>query len=243
MRIAALAAVMLGLGFFTGLPGGSDTTTHQIGEAVGRLIVVTRGHVDVMAGDTVEVAVTRNRGWLPHPEASVEVASGELEIDGRCRYPLFFDAGCTTDVQVTVPAETEVEVRTSSGKVTVAGVTAGVDLTTTAGGIEVDNVSGPARLVTSAGGISGDLGGGDIDATTSAGSIILDVTAPFQHLSAVTSAGSIELSVPDEVYDVDFSTAAGNVDLDVRTDPESERTIVTRTSAGGIRIGRIGGSS
>jgi hypothetical protein len=232
--------IAVALAFLAGIPGGSDTAVLPIHDEVDRLVVITKGQVEVTVGEEIEVAITREWGWLPHPEVSIGVEAGVLEVDGRCGYPWILDSGCTTKVAATVLADTFVEVRSGTGGITVSDVKAGVDLTTSAGGIEVQNVAGPAQLRTSAGGITGVINGGEIEATTAAGGITLDVTGSLESLSAVTSAGAVKLRVPDDVYDVDFNTAAGSVDLDVRMDPDSDRSIVARTSAGSIEIERFG---
>ena len=76
---------------------------------------------------------------------------------------------------------------------------------------------------------------------TEIGAVDLDVVGEFTRISAVTSAGQVRLRVPDEAYRVDADTSAGDITTNVATDPDADREIYARSSAGSITIDRRSG--
>lgn len=254
-------AIVLGISVLMSVwsPGASTEATHVFDTPPDRIVIEVDGAVEVRAGDDATVALTQERGWFGYADPRFETDGGEAKVTARCWGWWPVDAGCQNDAVVTVPATTEVVVRTEAGAIDAVGIEAGMDLQTSAGAIVVSEVSGSARLVTSAGRIEGTVNGGDIEARTSAGAIDLEVSGnagvvvaessagdillvvsgDATSIDAKTSAGGIEILVSDEVYAVDFDTGAGTVELDVRTDPRAERSITARSSAGGILISNL----
>jgi len=231
--IALVAVALASLPWFL----STDTSTEAFdGANVTRAEIDVDGGVVVRAGQRVEVVFSRSWRLRP-PAVDAGVDNGVLQVNGRCpNFALF--SRCSTDAEVTVPAEAQVAVVTSAGSITVDGVQGGVELRSSAGGIDVRDVAGPAHLRSSAGAIHGTLTGGDVDAESSAGGVTLTLDGPFERLSATSSAGGIDLTVPDEAYRVDADTSAGSVNTDVRTDPDATREIYARSSAGSVTIRR-----
>lgn len=234
--LAGIVLVLIGLtALVWNLARSEDTVSDSFTGDIDRVIISVNGRVDLTAGD--EAAAQVEREWiLREPDVIMEVEGGTLRIEADCSG--FADFGCMTHVEATAPAGAEVAVETAAGNVNVSGFQQGVDLTTSAGNIEVLGLVGPANLRSSAGRIVGDVTDGNVDARTSAGRIELDVSGEFSSLSAVTSAGNVVLTVPDVTYRVDADTSAGNVTLDVATDPDADRVIYARSSAGSITVQR-----
>lgn len=238
--LAALVIVVLGLAALWSLAGlgprSSDTMTQTFQEPVERVVVEVNGTVSIEAGSTTEVTLEREWLLFGEPTAELVLEDGVLRVTSECG---LFGFGCQSHVTATVPAESAADVTTSAGNVTVTAIHGGLDLTTSAGNVAVEDVTGPASLRTSAGGISGDVTDGDVEATTSAGTIDMTVLGDFSSLSAVTSAGSVRLTVPDDVFRVEADTSAGSITTNLATDPDADRVIVARSSAGNVTIDRI----
>lgn len=231
--ILGTIVVLLGVIWLLATALQSEGNLQESFGPVERVTIRTNGHVDIRSGESTEVNVDR-RWVLRQPEVSMSDEGGELRVIAECGW---FGIRCRANVSATVPADAEVIVETSAGTVTVEGMTGGADVTTSAGGVEVD-VTGPVVLHTSAGSVRGTVRDGDVDAATSAGSVDLEVLGEFTRISAVTSAGQIWLRVPDDQYRVDADTSAGDITTNVATDPDAERDIYARSSAGSITIDR-----
>ena len=151
--------------------------------------------------------------------------------------------------EVRVPAETQVDVKTSGGGVEISRLRGDADLSTSGGSIKVEDlaanlrahtsggsvklrgVTGNARVDTSGGSIEGDTLAGTLEARTSGGSVRLDkVTGD---LLAHTSGGSIRID--DAGGKVDASTSGGSVE--VAFAKGNARGGQLETSGGGIRVG------
>lgn len=240
LGLVVLVVVVVGLaavGFLAGLgPRSSDTLTETFQEPIERVVVEVNGTVSIEAGSTTEVTLEREWLLFGAPTAEVTLEDGVLLVISECGQ---FGFGCQSHVTASVPTDAAVDVTTSAGTVTVTGIDGGLDLATSAGNVNVEDVTGPVSLRTSAGGITGDVTDGDVEATTSAGTIEMTVLGDFSSISAVTSAGSVRLTVPDDVFRVDANTSAGSVSTNVATDPDADRVIVARSSAGNITIDRI----
>jgi len=216
------------------LPTSTATQDEVFDGEVDQLTIAVTGGVDLVAGDSTELTITKEWLLAGEPTAEVTFENGVARVEGECSW---FQINCRTSVSGTVASNAVIEVRTSAGSIDVSGMTGGVDLETSAGAVDVDDITGAARLVTSAGNITGMLADGDVEAESSAGRIELTVLGEFTSLSAITSAGNVELTVPDDLYDVDADTAVGSVSINVRTDPSAGRHILAETSAGSITIG------
>jgi DUF4097 and DUF4098 domain-containing protein YvlB len=215
------------------IPPSTATQIEVFDGEVDQLVIDVTGGVDLVAGNSTELTITRQWLFAGEPTVTVDHQSGVARVEGECSW---YQISCSTSVSGTVSADAIIEVLASAGSISVAGTTSAVDLETSAGSVNVDDITGKARLVTSAGDITGTVADGDVEAETSAGRIELTVLGEFTSLSASTSAGNVDLTVPDDVYDVDADTSAGSVNINVRTDPSAGKRIIAESSAGSIKI-------
>lgn len=137
------------------------------------------------------------------------------------------------DIQVTVPRNYAVTVRTSGGSVDLQNTTGVVSLKSSGGDISARNVNGTLELKTSGGSIHADSIRGDVDANTSGGDVrLLDVDGKIRGhssggslrfslvganrgISATTSGGDIELKLPTGTRgNLEASTSGGSVESD-----------------------------
>lgn len=120
-------------------------------------------------------------------------------------------------VFVTVPADTELNLDTSGGSITVEGEIAGdVRADTSGGSIRVDGGAGYLNLDTSGGSISVGRALGSLRADTSGGSIRVDYVGPSAtDVDCDTSGGSIRVGVdPAGNFDLTADTSGGSVTVE-----------------------------
>jgi hypothetical protein len=160
-------------------------------------------------------------------------------------------------IEVKVPKQYSVNVRTGGGSVELTDTTGSANLYTSGGDIEVKNVNGNVEARTSGGGIEVDTVRGDVDADTSGGDVRLlrvdgridgrtsggnvrcSLVGANRGISARTSGGDIELSLPQGTTgNIKVTTSGGQVSSDlpvtaaVRKDTRLEGTL----NGGGQRI-------
>jgi hypothetical protein len=160
-------------------------------------------------------------------------------------------------IEVKVPKNFSVSVRTGGGSVELTDTTGSASLFTSGGHIEVKNVNGNVEARTSGGGIDVDSIRGDVDADTSGGDVRLlrvdgrikgqtsggsvrcSLVGPNRGISARTSGGSIELDLPQGTTgNIQVTTSGGQITSDlpvaavVRKDTRLEGTL----NGGGQRI-------
>lgn len=137
-------------------------------------------------------------------------------------------------IEVTVPRNYGVSVRTGGGSVDLRDTTGSATLRTSGGDISAKNVNGNIELRTSGGGILADTIRGNVDADTSGGDVrLLNVDGKIRGntsggsvrcslvgsnrgISATTSGGDIELTLPRSVAgNIEASTSGGDITTDI----------------------------
>lgn len=151
---------------------------------------------------------------------------------------------------------------TSGGSISLHGTTGDVEVETSGGSIRLGDVGGSVRAQTSGGSISVDEVGGAIVASTSGGSITARITKqPRDKCVLETSGGSIHVGLAEGIdLDLDARASGGRVESafhpargDDRGGRDSEALrgqigrggplLQLRTSAGAIRVDRLGARS
>jgi hypothetical protein len=196
----------------------------------GSLTVLGENRDDVV----VEADIVRG---LFSPDHDIRVVDGTLRIDGSC--PVLPDTWCDLDITVRMPRDVDVSAEVSGGGIRVEGLTGRLDLDTSGGGVRVVDVSGPLRLSASGGGVTGTaLRSDTVDAASSGGGVRLVFAAEPTTVDASSSGGGVTVVLPDTdaTYAVDASSSGGGVRTDVRTDPDSDRTIRVSSSGGGVTV-------
>jgi hypothetical protein len=239
--IAISIALILGGVYWalTGLTDGEKSSADNY-PVQGDALVVKNGsaQVEIQAGDGTDVHVERQfqRNALGHPPKE-RYHDGKLELNaGGCGFLSF---GCKTTYVLTVPKDVKLTVESSSGSVTVTGMSGGVTAKASSGDIEAHDLGGPVTLEASSGDIEADgLTATSVTSRTSSGSQQLDFTVAPQSVDAKGSSGDIAIQIPsgDESYKVDTKTSSGDESANVKIDPSSSRTIQAKTSSGDVTI-------
>jgi DUF4097 and DUF4098 domain-containing protein YvlB len=155
-------------------------------------------------GQVVVKAVrTATRERLDRIKLDIRVDGSTLRIDANRRdrsYDTDKENVVDTDFEISVPAQTTIDLDAFSSDVTIDGVEGAQKLQTFSGGITVRNGTGPFRLNTFSGRI-------DLDLSASAAAPAID---------AETFSGDIEARVPgDASGDVRFNSFSGGFSSDL----------------------------
>jgi DUF4097 and DUF4098 domain-containing protein YvlB len=271
IRYSAIALIFLAAGSqaaektfdktFTVSPGGTLT------------VDADSASVRVSGGDTSQVTV-HMRYRAPEEELARTVLDAAQKDGGvlvtmrRQEKKSWFSWGSWNsdgNIEVTVPRNYTLNVRTGGGGIDVRDTVGAVELNTSGGDIAAKNLDGNVRVNTSGGGILVDTLRGDIDAHTSGGdvrllhidgkikghtsggSVRVSLVGANREISATTSGGDIEVTLPKGTTgNVEASTSGGDVksDLPVTTTVFKEGRLDGSLNGGGapIYIHTSGGS-
>ncbi len=225
-RIVLFAA--LGLLILSGSAFGLSEALHRnatvrsaLASPVTKIIVrADAGDVDVRAGLTGDVVLTRRDAWtVNRPTVSEHYADGVLTIRTRCG-GLRGVLRCRSDLRIDAPPEVDVAVRTEAGDVDLRGLNGRADVQTTSGDIRTHRL----EPVT-------------VKALTDAGNVSLDLFGEPARTEAESNGGNVRVTVPYGPYRVDANTKAGNVKVEgLIRDDLAPQAIDALTNAGDITV-------
>jgi hypothetical protein len=221
-----LAVAMVGLGalFLVDLAMSHTTTSHRSYESVGSVELVADGDVTVHAAEgDIGVDAIAHSG-LRQPTYSADESASRLVVTHRCGWSIALPR-CSGELDVTVPAGTEVVIRTENGDVVASGLAGDVSLRTSNGDVDTTDLAGTLTAHSSNGDVDITSSQADVETSTSNGRVSVfgvdgSVTADTSNgritidsvagdVSANTSNGSVEISAVDG--DVDAETSNGEV--------------------------------
>ncbi|OZM84175.1 DUF4097 family beta strand repeat-containing protein [Pseudonocardia sp. MH-G8] len=235
-------AVVLGAGGIVAaraaLPGPATEETLAFDLQAPRLAVeVGSGAVTLHRadGDRVEVRRTvRSRGVEPRLE---EESSAEgVRLAAEC--PWAFGASCTVDYDVRVPDDVALEVRTSSGDVTLGGLAAAaVDVRVSSGAVHLADLRGPIVVEASSGDVVGErLDTPSFSATASSGEVRADFASTPGEVAIVASSGDVEVALPAGSYRVEAATDSGDERVAVPVDAAAAAVVRVEVGSGDVEV-------
>jgi hypothetical protein len=160
-------------------------------------------------------------------------------------------------LEISVPSDYNVELKTGGGSISVSSVKGKSDITTAGGSVTIEGTAGETRVVTMGGSISvkdftGNVsvetnGGsiklagsnGQISASTLGGNISLDYSGKNQGIELNTNAGNIKVLLPSELdAEADLSTTCGRIECDFGSVNERHvgATLKTTIGTGGSKL-------
>jgi DUF4097 and DUF4098 domain-containing protein YvlB len=146
------------------------------------------------------------------------VRGGVLRIRARCAWTL--PGPCQTSYRVEVGPGVAVSALSVGGDVRVAGIRGDVGVETKAG--DVDLVGLRSSVVRAA---------------TTAGNVLADLRKAPERVAVRSTAGDVHIRLPRGTYAVDADTTAGEDSVSgVVDDPEAQRIVTARTTAGNARV-------
>jgi DUF4097 and DUF4098 domain-containing protein YvlB len=204
----AAVAILLGALFLTDLTMSETRTTHRSYDAVDSVELVADGDVTVTAAEgDIEVDVIAHSG-LREPTYSADESASRLELTHRCGWfvPL---PRCSGELDVALPAGTEVVIRTENGDIVATGLAGDLSLDTSNGDVETAGLTGPLDARSSNGDIDVSDSRADVDASTSNGEIsVADVDGT---VTADSSNG--EITIDSVTGDASADTSNGSVEI------------------------------
>lgn len=143
----------------------------------------------------------------------------------------------TVSYRLTVPARTDLDLRSHNGGITLTGVRGRTEFTTMNGGVRVSDAGGSLHGRTTNGGVKVALSGAQwdgegLDVTTTNGGVVLEVPSDYNaHLETGTVNGSVNIDFPVRVQ--------GRLSRQLSTDIGSGgATIRAVTTNGGVTVKR-----
>ncbi|MDQ3737740.1 MAG: DUF4097 domain-containing protein [Actinomycetota bacterium] len=221
----------------------------DVRSAGGSVTVVGRDDVD-----TIEVTARVSDG-LRSTGNRQEVVGDRLELRGSC--PNYGNHWCRVSYTVVTPSDTIVRASADDGTLIASDLAAGADLDNDNGRIEARNIDGPLEVTNDNGGIQindvtgsltvdndhGDIVATGVDtqsitATNDHGDVTVSLVNPPQRVRANSDHGDVEVVLPNtqDDYRTDLTTDDGDVVTAIRTNPDSQRSVVLETDHGDVTV-------
>ncbi len=205
-RVATFLAGVVVAGIVVGAaaaPARADewSKTYQVNGRADLRVMTSDGDVTVTGADQNQIdARVTTQGWKvgSNDVQVIESQSGN-SVSIEVRVPhwnwSFFGGGHNRSVRVElrVPRELALNVRTSDGNVTASGVSGKIEFDTGDGNVTANGVRGDIRMHTGDGHIDGHALDGSLDADTGDGNLRID--GRFDALALKTGDGSIDAQV------------------------------------------------
>ncbi len=198
------------------------------------------GRVEIVGEDVDEISlVAEVSHGLRRTVTHADLEGDTLVVDMDC--PTGIPVWCAVDYRLVVPHDVALDVRNENGHLTIRDIDGDVRAHGDNGSTELARLSGDVDVQTINGSLTaGGLTTDDVEARSRHGSVRLTFAEAPTAVSARTNSGNVEVVVPDDeaVYRVDAEVDGfgGSADTAVRTDPESDPTIVARSSHGSVTV-------
>lgn len=241
IRTAALAAA-LGLLAITAAHAATDSNIRRtFGVAQGGTLTVDAdlGNLTITGGGsgvTVEVkrrahASSRSRAdeIFKQYEVKMDQSGNDVRVTARYDHPFswfHWTDDLDVDFVVSVPANYNLQLKTSGGNIKVGDLHGDIRAHTSGGDVSLARIAGPVDASTSGGDVSLDAGNGRIVLRTSGGGV--HIGQANGSVDAKTSGGSIEII--RAAADVYAHTSGGGITID-----EAFGSLDASTSGGSIR--------
>ncbi|WP_354640240.1 DUF4097 family beta strand repeat-containing protein [Kitasatospora camelliae] len=202
--------------------------------------------VRIEPGPPGQVSIRQSLGWTWRRPVVAMIWEGDvLKVSVRC-HRLFGldDLGCDAELDIRLPAETEVTGSSTSGITQLRDLTGPISLKTGTGFIDLARVSGPIAVQAKSGRIQGsELFSARVEASTSSGPIELGFAHAPDAVTAIASSGPLTLSMPPGTrYKINGHSSSGSRSIDpTLADTSSPHVLDVVTSSGSVTINPRGG--
>ena len=203
LTVFRTAVIMTGIASaVSAAPARADqwSKTYQVNGRAELHVMTGDGDVVVTGADQQRVdARVTTTGWKigPNDVQIIESQSGNsVSIEVKVPhwgFSMFGGNHKSLRVEVSVPRELDLDVRTSDGNVTAQGVSGKIQFDTGDGNVTAGNIKGDIRIHTGDGHIEGHNFDGSLDANTGDGNLRID--GRFDALALKTGDGNIEAQV------------------------------------------------
>src|SRR5271156_1354847 len=204
-RLTMLVAAMITVGITIAASAATAradqwSKTYQVNGRADLHVTTGDGDVTITGTDQHQIdAHISTNGWkiAPNDVQIIESQSGnsvaiEVKVP-HWGFSMFGGNHKSLRVEVSVPRELDLNVRTSDGNITAQGVSGKIQFDTGDGNVTAGNIKGDIRIHTGDGHIEGHNFDGSLDADTGDGNLRID--GRFDALALKTGDGSIEAQV------------------------------------------------
>jgi DUF4097 and DUF4098 domain-containing protein YvlB len=245
LTIFLAAAIMTGIAIAAGAaPARADqwSKTYQVNGRAELHVVTGDGDVIVTGTDQhqIDARVTAT-GWKigPSDVQIIENQSGNsVSIEVKVPhwgFSMFGGNHKSLRVEVSVPRELDLDVRTSDGNVTAQGVSGKIQFDTGDGNVTAGNIKGDIRIHTGDGHIEGHNFDGSLDANTGDGNLRID--GRFDALALKTGDGNIEAqAVSGSKVANGWNLHSGDGRITLRVPGDLNATLDAHTGDGSITL-------
>ena len=237
----------------TGTPSESHTKSLSVGSSPELEVTGFNGEVHVTAGQDGKVVVNTTLWWPDKIDYEVTQSGDVVTIKAEQKGRGTISGGRSpgADIEVTVPAGTVVDLRTSNGRIEVRGTESPGSVETSNGQIVLENIGGDFTAETSNGSIEANQSKGSVDLRTSNGSITYTgELLPGTRNEMRTSNGGITVRLQGSPsVKLDASTSNGSITSDhpikatstgdnrlIGTIGDGEAELLLRTSNASVRV-------
>ncbi|MFJ7909929.1 DUF4097 family beta strand repeat-containing protein [Kitasatospora sp. NPDC096204] len=239
-----IVLVMIGAGLQTWSMAVQQrtSTSRPYDRAIHRLQLETgNASVLVRAGREGHVVVRQSLDWLVRKPVVSTVFDGDvLTVGLHCRLVLpLSDLGCGAEIELEVPAATEVSGSVGSGSVRVEGLSGDVRMELTSGQLLLSDTSGNVSVHGTSGMVQGtNLSMSRVAAQFTSGTVQLGFARTPREVDATATSGSVELTLPkDSRYAVSSEIGSGNGRIDpVLADSASPNRLHAAVTSGTITV-------
>ncbi|MHC4582832.1 MAG: DUF4097 family beta strand repeat-containing protein [Planctomycetota bacterium] len=209
---------------------------------------ITTGGADVtdcsMVATIMARAITEEEAAELAEEVEITLEPSGSTLTVRIKKPTFLvNKSVGVSLDITVPNQTNLELGTHNGAVTIADITGRVRATSHNGKVTTEKVSGGMELETHNGSITCRHAAGDAKLRTHNGSVKVfyaESASPVSDISIVTSNGSVELvAAPGLSAQVEATTHNGSINTDLPITVRGEVTKRKLTGTIGSGEGRL----
>jgi len=198
-RVVAISALLVAGGALALVVGAIASTRPHVGiypvrgEIASLAFDLADGDIEIVGGgnrDEVSVRRTASYAFGHAPTLEPTVKDGAYRVRARC--PTSLVGGCSLAYRVVVPDNVELNIRTTSGAVSLRGYRGTARVTTTAGAVSIS-------------GYCGNL----LEAHTGAGDISVAANCAPPRMTLRSGSGGIHAVMPPGRYDLDAESTSG----------------------------------
>ncbi len=245
MRIFVAAMITTGIAMAaTAAPVRADqwSKTYQVNGRADLRVTTGDGDVTITGSDQHQIdALITTNGWKigPSDVQIIESQSGNnVSIEVKVPhwgFSMFGGNHKSLRVEVSVPRELDLNVRTSDGNVTAQSVSGKIQFDTSDGSVTVGNIKGDIRIHTGDGHIEGHNFDGSLDANTGDGNVRID--GRFDALALKTGDGNIDAQVSNgSKVANDWNLHSGDGRITVRLPGDLNAMLDVHTGDGSVAV-------
>lgn len=226
-RVVAISALLVVGGSVALVAGGLASrerrlVSYPVAGALQRLAFdLGAGDITIVGGgqrDAVEVRRTEHYAFGRVPRTTRTVRAGSFKVVSRC--PTSLIARCSVSYRVLVPDNVALEIRTTSGNVTLRGYRGTAKVASTSGSIEIAGYCGNA-----------------VDARAGSGSVTYDAICAPPQTTLRTGSGDVSATLPTGRYDIDAESASGEARVrGVVADDEAPYSVQALSTSGDVSV-------